>query len=96
MTINNKREINDEGKFLGWPVTSYGPETKSFFLIPASKVNIFLIIATVLFSGYVLVQSTFWAALTRTGNSRARVKQEGEAQMLELLEKRQDCNVTGT
>ena len=25
MTINNKSERNDRGKYLGWPVTSYGP-----------------------------------------------------------------------
>ena len=30
MTINNKSERNDdEGKFLGWPVTSYSPEIAS-------------------------------------------------------------------
>ena len=25
MTLNNKNEINDRGRFLGLPVTSYGP-----------------------------------------------------------------------
>ena len=26
MTINSKSERNDQGKCLGWPVTSYGPD----------------------------------------------------------------------
>ena len=30
MTINNNSERNDRGKCLGWPVTSYGPDLRSF------------------------------------------------------------------
>ena len=72
MTINNKRERNDRGNCLGWPVTSYGPgyevssghriilcrlkETSSFVYNSANKVKIHLT-ALILFSGYVLVQT---------------------------------------
>ena len=70
MTINNKSERND----LCWPVTSYGPgygvstwhriilrrknDKFSRFQSPANKVKISLI-SMILFSRYVLVQSTF-------------------------------------
>ena len=59
-------------------------ETKSFVFSPASKVNFFLIIAKVLFSRYVLVQSTLCTALTGNPCARERnKKQEGETQILD-------------
>ena len=36
MTINNKSERNYRGKYLGWPVTSYGADV---FIISISRIR---------------------------------------------------------